>query len=138
MSAATTTILDVEHLSVQLPTASGPITIVDDVSYQVEQGKVFGVAGESGSGKTISVLALMRLLPDGARIDGSASFGGRDLLALRRRALQDVRGAEIAMVFQDPLTSLHPMLSIGRQLTEHVRFHEGLKRKAADARAREL
>ena len=62
-----TTLLDVEHLSVRLPTASGPITIVDDVSYQVEQGKVFGVAGESGSGKTISVLALMRLLPDGAR-----------------------------------------------------------------------
>jgi oligopeptide transport system ATP-binding protein len=132
------TLLDVEHLSVRLPTASGPITIVDDVSYQVEQGKVFGVAGESGSGKTISVLALMRLLPDGAHIDGSASFGGRDLLSLRRRALQSVRGAEIAMVFQDPLTSLHPMLSIGRQLTEHVRFHEGLRRKAADARAREL
>jgi oligopeptide transport system ATP-binding protein len=131
-------LLDVEHLSVRLPTASGPITIVDDVSYQVEQGKVFGVAGESGSGKTISVLALLRLLPDGAQTDGSASFGGRDLLSLRRRALQDVRGREIAMVFQDPLTSLHPMLSIGRQLTEHVRFHEGLRRRAADQRAREL
>jgi oligopeptide/dipeptide ABC transporter ATP-binding protein len=131
-------LLDVDRLSVQLPTASGPITIVDDVSYQVEEGQVFGVAGESGSGKTISVLALMRLLPDGASIAGSATFGGRNLLTLRRRALQGVRGREIAMVFQDPLTSLHPMLSIGRQLTEHVRFHEGLGRKAADARAREL
>jgi oligopeptide transport system ATP-binding protein len=131
-------LLDIDRLSVQLPTASGPITIVDDVSYQVEEGQVFGVAGESGSGKTISVLALMRLLPDGASIAGSATFGGRNLLTLRRRALQGVRGREIAMVFQDPLTSLHPMLSIGRQLTEHVRFHEGLGRKAADARAREL
>jgi oligopeptide transport system ATP-binding protein len=135
---STDALLDVEHLSVSLPTASGPITIVDDVSYRVEQGKVFGVAGESGSGKTISVLALLRLLPDGAKIAGSASFGGHDLLSLRRRALQDVRGRQIAMVFQDPLTSLHPMLSIGRQLTEHVRFHEGLRRKAADQRAREL
>jgi oligopeptide/dipeptide ABC transporter ATP-binding protein len=133
-----TALLDVENLRVQLPTASGPITIVDEVSYQVDEGKVFGVAGESGSGKTISVLALMKLLPDGARVGGTARFGGRDLLSLRRRALQHVRGREIAMVFQDPLTSLHPMLSIGRQLTEHVRFHEGLKQGPANARAREL
>jgi oligopeptide/dipeptide ABC transporter ATP-binding protein len=133
-----TALLDVEGLSVCLPTASGPITIVDEVSYQVEQGQVFGVAGESGSGKTISVLALMRLLPDGARVGGSATFGGRDLLALRRGALRSVRGREIAMVFQDPLTSLHPMLSVGRQLTEHVQYHEGLRRRAADARALEL
>ena len=131
-------LLEVDRLSVRLPTASGSVTIVDDVSYAVEPGQVFGVAGESGSGKTISVLALMRLLPDGAEVGGNARFGGRDLLALRRRALRGVRGREIAMVFQDPLTSLHPMLSIGRQLTEHVRFHEGLGRKAADARALEL
>jgi oligopeptide transport system ATP-binding protein len=131
-------LLEVERLSVRLPTASGAVTIVDDVSYRVEEGQVFGVAGESGSGKTISVLALMRLLPDGARVGGHATFGGRDLLSLRRRALRDVRGREIAMVFQDPLTSLHPMLSVGRQLTEHVRFHEGLGRRAADARALEL
>jgi oligopeptide/dipeptide ABC transporter ATP-binding protein len=133
-----TALLDVERLSVRLPTASGPITIVDDVSYHVEEGQVFGVAGESGSGKTISVLALMRLLPDGARVDGNANFGGRNLLGLGRRALRSVRGAEISMVFQDPLTSLHPMLSVGRQLTEHVQFHEGLRRRAADARALEL
>jgi oligopeptide transport system ATP-binding protein len=132
------TLLDVERLSVRLPTASGPITIVDEVSYRVEEGQVFGVAGESGSGKTISVLALMRLLPEGASVAGSATFGGRNLLTLRRRALQDVRGREIAMVFQDPLTSLHPMLSVGRQLTEHVQFHEGLRRRADNARAFEL
>ena len=131
-------LLDVDRLSVQLPTASGPITIVDDVSYQVEEGQVFGVAGESGSGKTISVLALLRLLPAGARVDGRAVYDGRDLLALGPRALRDVRGKDVSMVFQDPLTSLHPMLSIGTQLTEHVRLHEGLKRPAAERRAVEL
>jgi oligopeptide/dipeptide ABC transporter ATP-binding protein len=138
MSAATTTILDVEHLSVQLPTASGPITIVDDVSYQVEQGKVFGVAGESGSGKTMSALALLGLLPTGAQVDGTASFGGRNLLALSRRQLEDVRGRDISMVFQDPMTSLHPMMTVGRQLTEHVRRHLKLSKPEAEARAASL
>jgi oligopeptide/dipeptide ABC transporter ATP-binding protein len=132
------TLLDVQGLTVTLPTNSGPMTIVDDVDYAVEQGQVFGVAGESGSGKTISVLALMQLLPAGARTSGLARYGGEDLLSLRSRALRRVRGAELAMVFQDPLTSLHPMLSIGKQLTEHVRSHEGSSRSAAAKRALEL
>jgi len=132
------TLLDVQGLTVTLPTNSGPMTIVDDVGYAVEQGQVFGVAGESGSGKTISVLALMQLLPAGAHTSGTARYGGQDLLKLRPRALREVRGAELAMVFQDPLTSLHPMLSIGKQLTEHVRSHEGASRSAASKRAFEL
>jgi oligopeptide/dipeptide ABC transporter ATP-binding protein len=132
------TLLDVQGLTVTLPTNSGPMTIVDDVDYAVEQGQVFGVAGESGSGKTISVLALMQLLPAGSTTSGSARYGGQDLLKLRPRALREVRGAELAMVFQDPLTSLHPMLSIGKQLTEHVRSHEGASRAAASKRAFEL
>jgi oligopeptide/dipeptide ABC transporter ATP-binding protein len=131
-------LLDVQGLTVTLPTNSGPMTIVDDVDYAVEQGRVFGVAGESGSGKTISVLALMQLLPAGARTSGLARYDGHDLLSLRSRALRRVRGAELAMVFQDPLTSLHPMLSIGKQLTEHVRSHEGASRSAAAKRAVEL
>jgi oligopeptide/dipeptide ABC transporter ATP-binding protein len=131
-------LLDVQGLSVTLPTNSGPMTIVDDVDYAVEQGQVFGVAGESGSGKTISVLALMQLLPAGAETSGVARYDGQDLLSLRARALRRVRGAELAMVFQDPLTSLHPMLSIGKQLTEHVRSHEGASRAAAAKRAVEL
>ena len=132
------TMLDVEGLTVRLPTNRGPVTIVDDVDYQVERGQVFGVAGESGSGKTMSVLALMRLLPAGAETSGTALYEGRDLLSLRPRALRHVRGRELAMVFQDPFTSLHPMLSVGRQLTDHVRVHLGLGRAAAEARAVEL
>jgi oligopeptide transport system ATP-binding protein len=131
-------LLEVEKLSVRLPTNRGPVTIVDEVNYSVERGQVFGVAGESGSGKTISVLALMQLLPAGAQIDGTATVDGRDLFSLRPRALRRVRGREIAMVFQDPLTSLHPMLTVGKQLTEHVRLHEGSSQKTANARALEL
>jgi len=131
-------LLTVEGLRVRLPTPRGEVTIVDGVDYAVEAGEVFGVAGESGSGKTISVLALLRLLPEGARVEGKAIYNGRDLLALRPRELRSVRGKDVSMVFQDPLTSLHPMLSIGTQLTEHVRLHEGLRRAAAERRAVEL
>lgn len=132
------TLLEVEGLRVKIRTEGGEVTIVDGVDYAVEPGQVFGVAGESGSGKTISVLALLRLLPRGATTSGRALYGGRDLLRLSGRALRRVRGRELAMVFQDPLTSLHPMMTIGRQLSEHVRIHEGLSRRAALARASEL
>jgi oligopeptide transport system ATP-binding protein len=130
-------LLEVEGLRVRLPTTRGLVTVVDGVDYGVEAGEVFGVAGESGSGKTMSMLSLLGLLPDGAVVEGTASFGGHDLLRLPRRQLRDVAGRELAMVFQDPLTSLHPMLSIGRQLTEHVRLHLGLDRKSAERHALE-
>jgi oligopeptide transport system ATP-binding protein len=132
------TLLAVEGLRVRLPTPTGFATVVDGVDYQVEQAQVFGVAGESGSGKTISMLALLGLLPPGSVVEGRASFGGTDLLALSGKELRAVSGLEIGMVFQDPMTSLHPMLTIGRQLTEHVRLHLGLDRKAATRRAEEL
>jgi oligopeptide transport system ATP-binding protein len=128
-------LLTVEGLRITLPTAEGRATIVDGVDYAVEPGEVFGVAGESGSGKTMSMLALLGLLPPGARVDGTAEFGGRDLLRLRRRELRTISGRDVAMVFQDPLTSLHPMLSVGRQLTEHARRHLGLARAEAERRA---
>jgi oligopeptide/dipeptide ABC transporter ATP-binding protein len=131
-------LLEVEGLRVRLPTGSGLVTIVEGVDYAVEPGEVFGVAGESGSGKTISMLALLGLLPAGADVDGRALFGGADLLRLSRRALRRVSGRDIGMVFQDPMTSLHPMLPVGRQLTEHVRRHLGLDRRAAEGRAVEL
>jgi oligopeptide/dipeptide ABC transporter ATP-binding protein len=130
-------LLEVEGLRVQLQTAAGLVTIVNGVDYAVEPGEVFGVAGESGSGKTISMLALLGLLPGGAVTEGSARFGGNDLLRLSRRELRDVCGREIGMVFQDPMTSLHPMLTIGRQLTEHVR-RLGRNKRSAEARAVEL
>ena len=127
-------VLEVEGLRVRLPGA----TIVDGIDYTVEPGEVFGIAGESGSGKTMSVLALMGLLPPQATVEGRAAFEGRDLLRLPRAELRRICGRELAMVFQDPLTSLHPMLSIGQQLTEHVRLHLGVGRREAAGRALEL
>ena len=133
-----TALLTVRGLRVSLPTVTGLVTVVDGVDFDVEVGQVYGLAGESGSGKTISVLSLLGLLPDGSRVEGCAMFDGRDLLRLRRRSLRDVRGVDVAMVFQDPMTSLHPMLTIERQLTEHVRFHLGLTHAKARDRAAEL
>jgi oligopeptide transport system ATP-binding protein len=131
-------LLAVSGLRVRLPTTSGGVTVVDGIDYEVERGQVFGIAGESGSGKTISVLSLLGLLPDGAEVEGTALFDGKDLLKLGRRSLRHIRGKEIAMVFQDPLTSLHPMMTIERQLTEHVRYHLGLDGTKARERAIEL
>ena len=131
-------LLTVSGLRVRLPTSAGLVTVVDGIDYEVDVGQVIGIAGESGSGKTISVLALLGLLPEGAEVEGTALFEGRDLLRLNRRALRDVRGQDIAMVFQDPMTSLHPMMTIERQLTEHVRFHLGLSARKARDRAAEL
>jgi oligopeptide transport system ATP-binding protein len=131
-------LLDVEGLRVQLATSRGPVTVVDGVDFGVESGEVFGIAGESGSGKTLSMLALFGLLPEGALVDGSALFEGNDLLRIPQHRLRELSGRELAMVFQDPMTSLHPMLSVGRQLTEHVRLHLGLSQRAADQRAKEI
>jgi oligopeptide/dipeptide ABC transporter ATP-binding protein len=126
-----TAILEVDRLRVRLPTPDGPATVVDGIDYRIEPGEVFGIAGESGSGKTMSVLALMGLLPQGAAVEGQAVFEGQDLLRLSPSKLRRICGRELAMVFQDPMTSLHPMLSVGTQLTEHVRLHLGLGRRRA-------
>jgi oligopeptide/dipeptide ABC transporter ATP-binding protein len=131
-------LFEVENLRVSLPTRNGFVPVVDGVSYAVEPGEVFGIAGESGSGKTMSMLALLGLLPDGAVVEGAIRFAGRDLLRLSRKRLREVAGRELAMVFQDPLTSLHPMLSLGQQLTEHVRRHLKLDRRTAERRAVDL
>jgi oligopeptide/dipeptide ABC transporter ATP-binding protein len=130
--------LAVEGLHVRLQTPAGEVTVVDGVDYEVQPAEVFGIAGESGSGKTISMLALLGLLPEGAVVQGTAQFGEADLLSLPRKRLQEISGRDIAMVFQDPYSSLHPMLSIGKQLTEHVRLHLGLDRRGAENRAVEL
>jgi oligopeptide transport system ATP-binding protein len=130
--------LAVEGLRVRLPTPAGEVTVVDGVDYELQPAEVFGIAGESGSGKTVSMLALLGLLPDGSRVEGTARFGGVDLIGMPRRRLQSISGRDIAMVFQDPYTSLHPMLSVGKQLTEHMRLHLGLDRRSAEERAVEL
>ena len=131
-------LLEVEGLRVQLATPHGSVTVVDGVDYSVQTGEVFGIAGESGSGKTMSMLALLGLLPEDSIVGGTALFSGLDLLRLPRRQLRDLSGKDVAMVFQDPMTSLHPMLSVGRQLTEHVRRHLGLDRHGAEQRAVEV
>jgi oligopeptide transport system ATP-binding protein len=131
-------VLDVKGLRVRLPGAEGLVTIVDGVDYSVLPGQIFGIAGESGSGKTMSVLALIGLAPRGARIDGSAVMEDRDLLKLSPKQIRHIRGREVAMVFQDPMTCLHPMITIGRQLTEHPRYHLRLSRHDAVDRAIEL
>ena len=131
-------LLEVEGLRVTLPGSDRSVTVVDGVDYEVGDGQVFGIAGESGSGKTISALALMGLLPSGARTSGSARFAGADLLSMRPRELRRLCGSEIGIVFQDPMTSFHPMLSIGRQLTEHVRRHLDASAKEARQRATAL
>ena len=114
------------------------VPVVNGVDLDVSPGEVVGIAGESGSGKTMTALALLGLLPRVAVTEGSAFFDGHDLLAMGRRELQQVRGNEVAMVFQDPMTSLHPMLSVEQQLTEHMRRHLGLGRSEARARATDL
>jgi oligopeptide transport system ATP-binding protein len=130
--------LSVRDLRVWLDTARGPVSIVDGVSFDVAAGQVFGLAGESGSGKTITALAILGLLPGGARAEGAVLLDGRDLVSMGAAERRRTRGRDIAMVFQDPMASLHPMLTIERQLTEHLRYHLRLSRRDADRRAVEL
>jgi oligopeptide/dipeptide ABC transporter ATP-binding protein len=129
-----TALLEVEDLRVALPGRGGDVRIVDGLDFTVAAGSVFGLAGESGCGKTITALALLGLLPSGARTSGKALFAGRDLLHLRSNELRALRGRKLAMVFQDPNASLHPMLSIERQMTEHLQ----MDRARAHQRAVEL
>ena len=101
-----TPLLKVRGLRVRLPSSSGPVTVVDGVDYVVLPSQVLGIAGESGSGKTLSVLALLGLAPADALIDGTAKLGDRDLLTQAQARMRDIRGRQVAIVFQDPMTSL--------------------------------
>lgn len=112
--------------------------LVHGISLDLEAGRIHGLAGESGSGKTLTSLAVLGLLPRQARTGGSITLAGEELVGMRRRALNRIRGKRIAMIFQDPSASLHPQLPIGRQLTDHMRVHLGLRGEAAKARAIEL
>jgi len=132
------TLLQVEGLSVALPTRSGYHKAVDDLSFAVDAGEIMGIAGESGSGKTITALSLFGLLPNGARVTGSIRLDGIELTALTAKQLRAVRGRQIAMVSQDPATALHPILPVGTQLTEHMRHHLGVDKAEARLRAAAL
>ena len=128
-------LLRVEDLTVALPTRSGYQKAVDGMSFAVDTGEVMGIAGESGSGKTITALSLFGLLPNGARVTGSIRLDGIELTSLSGKQLRAVRGRQIAMVSQDPATSLHPILPIGTQLIEHMRHHLEVSKDEALIRA---
>ena len=130
--AADRALLAVDRLSVRFMQRDGTsVTAVDDVSFKLEAGRTLGIVGESGSGKTQTMMALLGLLPGNARVAGSARFEGHDLLALSARALNGLRGDRIAVVFQDPMTSLNPFLTIERQMTETLQTHRRMTRRDA-------
>ena len=134
------TLLQVQNLTTTFQTSAGVVRAVDGVSWDVQEGETVALVGESGCGKSVSALSIMRLVSEPAgRIEGGEIFyKGRDLLKLSEPEMQRVRGREIAMVFQEPMTSLNPVLTIGRQLTEGLEIHLGMKGPAAQARAVEL
>jgi peptide/nickel transport system ATP-binding protein len=131
-------LLEVTDLSVRFDTDEGTVHAVDRMSLRLEPGQVLGVVGESGCGKTVTALALLRLLPPSATISGSARFHGADLLGMRPSRLREIRGREISYVFQEPMTSLNPVLTVGRQIGEVLRKHLGLSRIRARTRTVEL
>jgi peptide/nickel transport system ATP-binding protein len=131
-------LLVVENLSVSFPTDDGIVQAVRGVSYTVRAGEAMGIVGESGSGKSVSSMAVMGLLPKSARITGSIRFRGRELIGLDEKELAKLRGAKIAMIFQDPLTSLNPVYSIGFQIAEAVLAHNDMSKRVALERAVEL
>jgi oligopeptide/dipeptide ABC transporter ATP-binding protein len=132
-------LLSVEDLTVAFETKRGRFDAVRSVSFDVAPGQVLGVVGESGSGKSVTAMALMRLLPESAQMQaGAIRFAGRNLAGVSERQMCAVRGREIAMVFQDPMSSLNPILTVGRQLREPLLLQLGLSRRQAQARAEAL
>jgi oligopeptide/dipeptide ABC transporter ATP-binding protein len=129
-------LLAVDNLSVQFWTGGGTVYAVNGISFEVAAGQTLGIVGESGCGKSVTALALLGLLPRAGRVkSGTARLEGRDLLQLKDRELRRLRGRQIAMIFQDPMTSLNPVLTIGRQIREAVETHFDVNRKEAEAKA---
>jgi peptide/nickel transport system ATP-binding protein len=139
VSGSATPLLEVRDLRVRFDTDDGLVRAVDGISYSVEKGRTLGIVGESGSGKSVSSMAVMGLSRfEGAEVSGQVLFEGRDLLTLSDDELRRIRGEEIAMIFQDPLSALHPFYRVGDQLAEAVRAHHGVSKQAALDRALEL
>jgi peptide/nickel transport system ATP-binding protein len=135
-----TPLLDVRDLTVDLlPNEGGEIRLVDHVSFSLAPGEVLGVAGESGSGKTLTALSIMRLLSSKRiRLGGEVLFQGRDMLTIGAQDLRQTRGSQIAMIFQDPTASIHPAWTVGAQIVEQIRAHEDISQRAAHQRAVDL
>jgi len=136
----TAPLLEIEDLRTQFFTRDGVVRAVDGVSYAVNAGETLAVVGESGCGKSVTALSVLRLIPSppGRIVSGHIRFQGRDLLQLSESEMRDIRGNEISMVFQEPMTSLNPVLTVGRQIGETLRLHQGLDARAAHGRAVEM
>ena len=133
-------LLDVQGLETQFKTPEGLIHAVNGVSFELKEGETLGVVGESGCGKSVTMLSMLRLIPmpPGKILAGKAFFRGQDLLAMPADDIRQVRGAQIAMVFQDPMTSLNPVLTIGKQMEEPLALHLGMNKQEAINRSVEL
>src|SRR3972149_4310043 len=133
-------LLQVDGLKTVFHTKGKVVTAVTGINFELKQGETLGIVGESGSGKSVTMLSVMRLIPSppGRIASGKVIFNGRDLLQLSKEEMRRVRGKEIAMIFQDVMTSLNPVLTINQQMSEAMMLHLGLDRKAARARALEL
>ena len=136
----TAPLLEVEDLKTHFFTEDGITRAVDGVSFAIGPGETLGIVGESGCGKSVAALSVLRLLPDrlGRTVAGSVRFDGVDLLALSEAQMRDIRGNRIAMIFQEPMTSLNPVLTIGHQIAEALRVHTGVNRRQARERARQM
>jgi oligopeptide/dipeptide ABC transporter ATP-binding protein len=133
------TLLAVEDLRVEFSTARGTVYAVNGISFEIAPGETLGIVGESGCGKSVTSLAILGILSRNGRVSGGrALFEGRDLLGLSDEQLRHVRGKDIAMIFQDPMTSLNPVLTVGRQIREALETHFGMEKDAANARVAEL
>ncbi len=132
-----TKLLSVNNLSVHFSTGSGMVKAVDHISYELNAGETLGIVGESGCGKSVSALSLLRLIPNppGKIVNGEILFEGKDLLKAGKEEICDIRGNKIAMIFQEPMTSLNPVLSIGQQVREPLMVHRQMKKKQAAAEA---
>jgi peptide/nickel transport system ATP-binding protein len=130
-------LLEVKNLKTYFYTDDGVATAVDDVSYEVDRGETLGLVGESGCGKSVSALSIMRLIPDppGKVVGGEIIFKGRDLLKIPEKEMQHVRGNDIGMIFQEPMTSLNPVFTCGNQIEETVILHQKLNKSDAKAKA---
>src|SRR2546423_2519863 len=127
-----THLLEVKNLKTYFPMRRGLVRAVDDVSFYIDRGELLGLVGESGCGKSMTALSIMRLIaPPGKIVAGEIRFEGRDLLQLSQREMRDMRGNDVAMIFQDPMTSLNPVFTVGEQIAEALRLHRGLSRKDA-------
>lgn len=138
MPADSKPLLSVADLNVEFSTDDGVVQAVRGVSWEIGEGEVLAIAGESGSGKSVGVLAVMGLLPSTAKVTGSIKLRGKELTTMPERELERLRGASLSMVFQDPMTSLNPVMTVGSQVAEALQVHQKLKRKQANVRAAEL